>query len=89
MGEYKGKERHLGCSWRDCSFVMTGVALATTSVCVIHVKPRKEHGANNDDNPYIPYCSTKVYTLVADMESGENTFCDFGALLYWDDPWGS
>ena len=72
MGEYKGKERHLGCSWRDCSFVMTGVALATTSVCVIHVKPRKEHGAKNDDNPYIPYCSTKVSTLVEYMESGES-----------------
>ena len=72
MGEYKGKERHLGCSWRDCSSVMTGVALVTTSVCVIHVKPRKEHGAKNDDSPYSSYCSTKVSTLVEYMESGES-----------------
>ena len=72
MGKYKGKERHLGCSWRDCSCVMIGIALATTSVCEIHVKPRKEHGAKNDDRPYNSYCSTKVFTLVEYMESRES-----------------
>ena len=52
------------CDDRYCS--------SMTSVCVIHVKPRKEHGAKNDDSPYSSYCSTKVKTLVEYMESGES-----------------
>ena len=72
MGEYKGKEIHLQFSWRDFSCVMIGISLAMTSICVIHVNPRKEYGAKNDGSYYNSYCSAKVYTLVEYMESGES-----------------
>ena len=49
---------------------MIGISVAMTSVYVIHVNPRKEHGAKNDDSSYNSYCSTKVSTLVEYMESG-------------------
>jgi hypothetical protein len=55
-----------------------------TRVCAIHVNPREEHDIEDDDGSYGSCCSTRVSTLVEDMESGANPLHDFGASFYWE-----
>jgi hypothetical protein len=53
-------------------------------VCAMHINPREEHDVGGDDGYYGSCCSTRVSTLVEDMESGANALHDFGALFFWD-----
>jgi hypothetical protein len=50
----------------------------------MHINPREEHDIQGDDGFCGSCCSTRVSSLVEDMESGANSFHCFGALFFWD-----
>jgi hypothetical protein len=63
---------------------MLGFSLVMLGFVPMHVNPREEHDVGDDDGYYGSCCSTRVSTLVEDMESGANALHDFGALFLWD-----
>jgi hypothetical protein len=50
----------------------------------MHIKPREEHNVGCDVGSCGFCFSTRVSTLVENMESGANALHGFGALLFWD-----
>jgi hypothetical protein len=51
----------------------------------MQVNPREEHDIGGDDGLSCgSRCSTRISTLVEDMDSGVNTLHDFVALFLWD-----
>jgi hypothetical protein len=49
----------------------------------MHVNHRQEHDIEDDDD-YDSYCSTRVSTVVEDIESGANALHEFGDVFFWD-----
>jgi hypothetical protein len=50
----------------------------------MHINPKEEHNVGGDDGSCGSCCSTRVSTLLKDMESGANTLHGFGDLFFWD-----
>jgi hypothetical protein len=50
----------------------------------MHIIPREKHVVGSDDGSCGSCCSTRVSTLVEDIESRASTLCGFGALFVWD-----
>jgi hypothetical protein len=55
-----------------------------TRVCPIHVNPREEHDVEDVVSCYASCCTTRIFIVVEDMESGTNTLYGFGTLFVWD-----
>jgi hypothetical protein len=78
LKEDKNRERERGEREREIlvflgeiSHVMLGFSLVRHKVCAMQVNPREEHDIGGDDGLfYSSCCSTRVSTLVEDIESG-------------------